>query len=120
MQNRYTNSINLHVITLHQIIQDAVTISYPFYESGVSKNYTCPSNTYFTTRMHNPLHRAHLAKLQVMLTMEAVHLQNAIGAPLPPPLPGLSQSFMPSQPTTDDEQLSQASLLSSIGHMQVG
>ena len=52
--------------------------------------------------------------------MEAEAVHNAMMAPLPPPAPGVSHSFLQGcHPPTDDEQLSEASLLTSLSQQQV-
>ena len=55
------------------------------------------------------------------MSLETDSVQNAVCAPLPPPIAGLARSFShpPQPPTTDDEQLSEANLFNNSIQTQV-
>ena len=55
---------------------------------------------------------------QLMMTMEALRVHNALTAPIPQPSEGIA--FTSSLQPTDDEQITEATLLSSIRQMPVG
>lgn len=54
-----------------------------------------------------------------MVSLETDSVQNAISAPLPPPVPGLMQNYSQSFPSTDDEQLKGAQFLSHSSAAQI-
>ena len=54
-----------------------------------------------------------------MLSLEADIVVNALSAPLPATAPGVGHSVKMSHAPTDDEQISEASLLNTLNQQQV-